>query len=92
MVKGCGRLAMRVRSMRKKSGTELSALFGAWVKLPAAFGAPKRHRLFFPLTGVLAVSIAGALGGSGLPGDVAQVPGPVGFGGEGRIPSDGRIL
>jgi len=92
MVKGCGRLAGRVWSMRKKSGTELSALFGSWIALPQDFDARGRRRLFFPLTGVLAVSLAGALCGSGLPGDVAQVSGPVGFGAEERVPSDGRIL
>ena len=67
MVKGCGRLARRVRSMRKKSATELSALFGSWAELPEDFGAPQRRRLFFPLTGVLAVSLAGAFGRSRLP-------------------------
>jgi len=92
MVKGCGRLARRVRSMRKKSGTELSALFGSWIALPQDFDARGRRRLFFPLAGVLALSLPGLLGGSGLPGDVAQVSGPVGFGGKERIPSDGRIL
>ena len=88
----CGRLSRRVRSLRGKSPEQLSALFGSSVALPEDFGSPRRRRLFFPLTGVLAVPRAGALGGSGLPGDVAQLLGPVGFGGEERIPSDGRIL
>ena len=92
MVQGGGRLARRVLAMREKSGAELSAMFGAWVELGEDFGAPRRRRLFFPLTGVLAVSLAGALGGSRLPGDAAQVPGMAGLGGKERLGPHGGLL
>ena len=71
MVAGGGRFARRVGSFRGKSSEELGAMFGAWVALPEDFGAPKRRRLFFPLAGVLAVLVAGALCGSLLPGGAA---------------------
>jgi len=45
---GRRRLSHGARALRRKSEGELSALFGAWVGLPEAFGAPKRRRLFFP--------------------------------------------
>ena len=62
MVAGGGRFRRAARSLRAKSDGELAAMFGSRVDLPAAFGAPKRRRLFFPLTGLLAVPRAGALG------------------------------
>jgi hypothetical protein len=67
MVGSGGRLSRCVRSVRGRSHGELSALFGSWIHLPGTFGTPKRRRLFFPLTGVLAVSLAGAFGRSRLP-------------------------
>jgi hypothetical protein len=56
-----GRARRAAQAVRGKSGAELERLFGAWVNLPADFGAPKRRRLFFPLAGVLAVPLAGPL-------------------------------
>ena len=67
MVRSGGRLSRSVRSVRGRSHGELGALFGSWVGADETFGAPKRRRLFFPLTGVLAVSLAGAFGRSRLP-------------------------
>lgn len=87
-----GRMAARARDVRDKSGEELSAMFGAWVDLPKEFGGPRRRRLFFPLAGVLAVPVAGPVGGSGVPGDAARLPGTIGLGGEEGVASDGRIL
>jgi hypothetical protein len=48
MARSGARLARGARSLREKSDGELSALFGSWVSLPEAFGAPKRRRLFSP--------------------------------------------
>jgi hypothetical protein len=66
-----GGLARGMREVRERSGEELSVLFGWAVQLPDDFGAPKRRRLFFPLTGVLAVPFPGALGRPGLSRDLA---------------------
>jgi len=71
MGSGYGRLRRGVRAVQAKSGEELSALFGSWVELPEDFGASARRRLFFPLTGVLAVPRAGPRRGSRLSGDAA---------------------
>ena len=87
-----GRFARRVRSLRGESPEQLSALFGASVALPEDFGSPRRRRLFFPLAGVLAVLVAGPVGGSRLPGDAAQLPGASGLAGEKRLGPDGRLL
>jgi hypothetical protein len=70
MVK-CGRLSRRVRSLRGKSGEELGAMFGACVELPEDFGSPQRRRLFFPLTGVLALPGTGVLRRPRVPGNLA---------------------
>jgi hypothetical protein len=70
MVQRRGRLAKGAKALREKAGMELSALFGTWVGLPDDFGGPKRRRLFFPLTGVLAVSRPGAFRRPDLPGDL----------------------
>jgi len=67
MVQGGGRVRRGARALRGKSGEELGAMFSSWVDLPADFGGGKRRRLFFPRAGVLAVSLAGAFGGSCLP-------------------------
>ena len=71
MVPGGGRLARGARLLRGSDGGELSDLFGSWVDLPRDFGGGERRRLFFPLAGVLAVSVAGLLGRPRLPGDAA---------------------
>ena len=80
MRRGRGGLPRGVREVRERSGEELSAMFGSSVELPEDFGAPKRRRLFFPLTGVLAVPRPSALGRPRLPRDAAQIPGLAGFG------------
>ena len=92
MIAGGGRLARQVRPMREKSGAQLSAMFGAWVGLGKDFGAPRRRRLFFPLAGVLAVTLAGALRRSDLPGDAAQVPRMAGLARTERVGPDGGVL
>ncbi len=55
-----GKFAKGMRKVRDYKICELRELFSGWLNLSDAFGAPKRKRLFFPLTDVLAVSFAGA--------------------------------
>jgi len=60
MTSSFGRFAGRVRMVGREGACELSHLFGAWLDLSEAFGGPLRKRLFFPLTDLLAVFVAGA--------------------------------
>ena len=92
MVRSGGRLSRSVRSVRRSSHGELGALFGSWVSAEETLAAPKRRRLFFPLTGVLAVSDAGSFGRSRLPGDPARFPGAAGPGWKRRIGEHVRLL
>lgn len=78
MTKGYGRLTQRVKTVSKAPLGELVELFGAWVPMPEDFGAPKRLRLFSPLTHFLAVSLAGLCRRRFLPRGRAKVSGLVG--------------
>lgn len=62
MPSGFGRFGRRVGALAQAGVCELRQVFGAWLKLPDAFGAPARRRLFFPLTHVLAVLVTDACG------------------------------
>ena len=62
MAAGIGRFAGRVRRLREHTLADLGTLFGPWVRLGAAFGNPKRRRLFSPLTDLLALPLPGLLG------------------------------
>lgn len=62
MASGFGRFARRARTVGRMGAAELSHVFGAWLDLPEGFGTPLRKRLFFPLTNLLAVLVAGAFG------------------------------
>ena len=58
MTKSYGPLRQRVKTLAHAPLSELVELFGAWVSLSEDFGAPKRKRLFSPLTHLLAISLA----------------------------------
>lgn len=60
MASGLGKFAGRVRAVGREGACELRQVFGAWLDLSEAFGEPLRKRLFFPLTDLLAVFVAGA--------------------------------
>jgi len=62
MASDFGRFAGRARALGRQGAGELRQIFGAWLDLPETFGKPLRKRLFFPLTNLLAVFVAGAFG------------------------------
>jgi hypothetical protein len=74
MAIGSGRFAGRVRRLREHTLADLGTLFAPWVRVGAGFGNPRRRRLFFPLTDVLALPLPGLLGRRLLPGRGSQVP------------------
>ena len=71
MARSGARLDKAQALLQGRSDGELQALFGSWVELPGSFGDLKRRRLFSPLAGVLAVSVAGLFVRPCLPGNAA---------------------
>ena len=62
MANGFGWFAKGLRAIRKHRICEIREFFSNWLILPDTFGAPKRKRLFFPLTDVLAFLVASPFG------------------------------
>ena len=88
-----GRFAGRVRRLREHTLADLGALFAPWVRVGAGFGNPKRRRLFFPRTDVLALPLPGLLGRRLLSSHGPQVPRVAGRHGRGLgVPQHGGVL
>lgn len=93
MAKGRGRFAGRVRRLREHTLAELGTIFEPWVDADAAFGNPKRRRLFSPLTDVLALPLPGLLGRRLLSSHGPQVPRVAGRQGRGLgVPQHRGVL
>ena len=74
-----GRLRTGTKKLKAMSVTHIGGVFGHWVKLPKDFGHAVRHRLFSPLTCLLALPLSGPYPGDVLQGDAAKLSRMVGW-------------